>query len=195
MSNAVELEKESVPGATTGREPPGAKEQPIEKRHRAQRAPSIIVGVVITAVAGLSIWYLVRPQPLLVQGEVDATRFDIAARVDGRVGEIPVERGQDVAAGAVLVKIDNPERSQRTSRRWPPRSSRKRSSRTSMPARGRRSSPRKRQRSSGRRRAWSWRKKPMTGSANWPNTATRRLRASTRRPIPCTKANAPWIRP
>jgi len=36
----------------------------------------------------------VRPEPLLVQGEVDATRFDIAARVDGRVGEIPVERGQ-----------------------------------------------------------------------------------------------------
>src|SRR5262245_53299349 len=109
MSNAVELEKESVPGATTGHEPPGAKEQPIEKRHRAQRAPSIIVGVVITAVAALSIWYLVRPQPLLVQGEVDATRLDIAARVDGRVAEIPVERGQDLAAGAVLVRIDNPE--------------------------------------------------------------------------------------
>src|SRR6266516_6617723 len=73
------------------------------------RLPSIIVGLVIVAVVGLSIWYLVRPQPLLVQGEVDATRFDIAARVDGRVAEIPVERGQDVAAGAVLVKIDNPE--------------------------------------------------------------------------------------
>ena len=73
------------------------------------RLPSIIVGVVVAAVAGLSIWYLVRPQPLLVQGEVDATRLDIAARVDGRVGEIPVERGQDVAAGAVLVRIDNPE--------------------------------------------------------------------------------------
>jgi HlyD family secretion protein len=73
------------------------------------RVPSIIVGVVIAAVAGLSIWYLVRPQPLLVQGEMDATRFDIAARVDGRVAEIPVARGQDVAAGAVLVRIDNPE--------------------------------------------------------------------------------------
>src|SRR5262245_12075780 len=73
------------------------------------RLPSLIVGLIIAAIAGLSIWYLVRPQPLLVQGEVDATRFDIAARVDGRVGEIPVERGQDVAAGAVLVKIDNPE--------------------------------------------------------------------------------------
>jgi len=73
------------------------------------RLPSIIVGVVVATVAALSIWYLVRPQPLLVQGEVDATRFDIAARVDGRVAEVPVERGQDVAAGAVLVRIDNPE--------------------------------------------------------------------------------------
>jgi HlyD family secretion protein len=73
------------------------------------RVPSIIVGVVIAAVIGLSVWYLVRPQPLLVQGEVDATRLDIAARVDGRVAEIPVVRGQDVAAGAVLVRIDNPE--------------------------------------------------------------------------------------
>src|SRR5262249_17180800 len=154
--------------AATQRESLRAKKPPPDTRPRPARAPSIIVGLVIAAVAGLSIWYLVRPQPLLVQGEVDATRFDIAPRVDGRVGGIPVERGQDVAAGAVLVKIDNPERSQRTSRRWPPRSSRKRSSRTSMPARGRRSSPRKRQRSSGRRRAWSWRKKPMTGSANWP---------------------------
>src|SRR4030095_1400540 len=75
----------------------------------SSRVPEIIVGVVIAAVAGLSIWYLVRPQPLLVQGEVDATRFDIAARVDGRVGEIPVERGQNLAANAVLVRIDNPE--------------------------------------------------------------------------------------
>src|SRR2546430_898350 len=97
------------------REPPAqpAPEPPREAgKHRlpaSSRVPAIIVGGVIAAVAGLSIWYLVRPQPLLVQGVVDATRFDIAARVDGRVGAIPVERGQDVAAGAVLVRIDNPE--------------------------------------------------------------------------------------
>ena len=51
--------------------------------------PAIIVGVVIAVIASLSIWYLVRPVPLVVQGEVDATRLDIAARVDGRVAEIP----------------------------------------------------------------------------------------------------------
>src|SRR5215472_6473719 len=80
-----------------------------ERAPASTRVPSIIVGIVVAAVAALSIWYLVRGEPLLVQGEVDATRLDVAARVDGRVAEIPVDRGQDVAANAVLVKIDNPE--------------------------------------------------------------------------------------
>jgi HlyD family secretion protein len=73
------------------------------------RVPAIIVATVAAAVIALSIYYLLRPEPLLVQGEVDATRLDIAARVDGRVKEIPVERGQNVPAGTVLVRIDNPE--------------------------------------------------------------------------------------
>jgi HlyD family secretion protein len=89
-------------------EPP-AKPVPKERVAAPARAPSIIVGLVTAVVAALSIWYLVRPQPLLVQGEVDATRFDIAARVDGRVGEVAVTRGQNVDANAVLVRIDNPE--------------------------------------------------------------------------------------
>jgi HlyD family secretion protein len=82
---------------------------PTNNAHAATRAPSIIVGIVAAVVVGLSAFYLLRPEPLLVQGEADATRFDIAARVDGRVKEIPVERGQNVPANAVLVKIDNPE--------------------------------------------------------------------------------------
>src|ERR1700754_2968783 len=93
--------------AQVGRAPP--KQAPKKQASAASRAPSIVVALVVVAIAGLSIWYLLRGEPLLVQGEVDATRLDIAARVDGRVAEIPVERGQDVAAGAVLVRIDNPE--------------------------------------------------------------------------------------
>src|SRR5262245_52077156 len=49
------------------------------------RAAAIIVAVSIAGILGLSLWYLARPQPLLVQGEADASRIDIAARVDGRV--------------------------------------------------------------------------------------------------------------
>ena len=80
-----------------------------EGKKSATSVPSIIVAIVALVVAGLSIFYLLRPEPLLVQGEVDATRLDVAARVDGRVQAIPVERGQNVAKGAVLVRIDNPE--------------------------------------------------------------------------------------
>src|ERR1700741_343937 len=81
-----------------------------EKNARAvTRTPSIVVGIVAAIVAALSVFYLLRPEPLLVQGGDEGTRFDIAARVDGRVKEIPVERGQNVPAKAVLVRIDNPE--------------------------------------------------------------------------------------
>src|SRR5476649_2497693 len=73
------------------------------------RAPAIIVALTIAMIVAVSLWYLVQPQPLLVQGEADATRIDIAARVDGRVAKRPVERGDNVAAGAVLVEIDNPQ--------------------------------------------------------------------------------------
>ena len=75
----------------------------------ASKASTIILALVVVSIAALSLWYLVRPQPLLVQGEVDATRLDIAARVDGRVADIPVVRGQNISRGAVLVRIDNPE--------------------------------------------------------------------------------------
>ena len=86
-----------------------AKDVPEHHAPAPTRIPAIIVGVVVAAIAALSIWYLVRGEPLLVQGEVDATRLDIGARVDGRVADIPVVRGQNVPAGAVLVRIDNPE--------------------------------------------------------------------------------------
>jgi len=90
--------------------PPQAPEPPSPRPSATpSRIPAIILAAVVLGVAALSLWYLVRPEPLLVQGEVDATRLDIAARVDGRVAEVSVSRGQNVAAGAVLVRIDNPE--------------------------------------------------------------------------------------
>src|SRR5260221_4554973 len=87
----------------------GPSDRQDKNARSATRAPSIIVGIVAAVAVALSVFYLLRPEPLLVQGEVDATRLDIAARVDGRVKEIPVNRGQNVTAGAVLVQIDSPE--------------------------------------------------------------------------------------
>jgi HlyD family secretion protein len=98
----TEARTEAAPARATPPPPEPPSETPKPRAPTSGRIPSLIV-------ATLSIWYLVRGQPLLVQGEVDATRFDIAARVDGRVGDVPVMRGQNVDANAVLVRIDNPE--------------------------------------------------------------------------------------
>src|SRR5262245_13197376 len=90
--------------------PPPPSPPPRKKKNSASGwLPAAIVGLVAAVIIILSIWYLIHPEPLVVQGEVDATRFDIAARVDGRVSEVPVRRGENVPAGAILVKIDNPE--------------------------------------------------------------------------------------
>ncbi|MFL5266823.1 MAG: HlyD family secretion protein [Stellaceae bacterium] len=79
-------------------------------RRRPRPNPrAIITAVVFVAITGLAIWYLLRPEPLLVQGEAESTRIDIAARVSGRLAKIAVSRGQNVAAGATLLVIDNPE--------------------------------------------------------------------------------------
>jgi HlyD family secretion protein len=112
----TETRTEAAPAQTPQTVPPrieagpAAPAAPVKvKTVKPANIPVIIVVLVIPAVITLSIYYLVRGEPLLVQGEVDATRFDIAARVDGRVGEVPVTRGQNVAGAAVLVRIDNPE--------------------------------------------------------------------------------------
>jgi HlyD family secretion protein len=88
---------------------PDPRKEKTKASPRSPRTPAILVAIIVGAIVGLSLWYLVQPQPLLVQGEADATRVDIAARVDGRVGNRPVERGDNVAAGAILYEIANPE--------------------------------------------------------------------------------------
>ncbi len=73
----------------------------------ASWAAGLFVALFMATMIGLSVWYVTRPQPLLVQGEADATRIDIAARVDGRIDKRPVSRGENVAAGQILLTIEN----------------------------------------------------------------------------------------
>jgi HlyD family secretion protein len=68
-----------------------------------------IVAIVFATMIGLSVWYLARREPLVVQGEVQCRTFDMAARVDGRIADIAVARSQNVKQGARLIDIDNPE--------------------------------------------------------------------------------------
>jgi HlyD family secretion protein len=88
---------------------PTAAEAAAAARRRRIDPRAVIAGVIAVAIIALAIWYLVRPEPLLVQGEVESTRIDIAARVSGRLAKIAVARGQNIALGATVLVIDNPE--------------------------------------------------------------------------------------
>ncbi len=88
--------------------PKPAAKKPAPRKHSGTPV-AIVVALLVIGIVAVSAWYLAVPPPLMIQGEADSTRTDIAARVDGRVAQIPVERGQDVTAGTVLIRIDNPE--------------------------------------------------------------------------------------
>src|SRR5262245_14451080 len=118
---ADEMPRTSETTGDTSREPrPAESPRPARDERRStpplpetppkgSKTAAIIVALSVLGIVGLSLWYLVQPQPLLVQGEADATRVDLAERIDGRVAERPVSRGDNVTAGQVLVAIDNPE--------------------------------------------------------------------------------------
>ncbi len=72
----------------------------------------ILIAVAVVAAAasgGYALWAMTSAPTLLVQGEVEATRIDLAARVSGRVAEVPVDFGDRVTTGQVVVMLDSPQ--------------------------------------------------------------------------------------
>ena len=61
------------------------------------------------AVIILAGWLFLRPAPSLMQGQVEATQIDVAAKVPGRVDSLLVREGQSVSKGQLLAVLDSPE--------------------------------------------------------------------------------------
>lgn len=101
----------TTPNAPTTDRVEDAPTQPLPstKQKRSGVMPAAVLTLIVATIVGLSAWYLTRPTPLMIQGEADSTRIDIAARVDGRLSKLLVQRGEMVAAGQKLLEIDNPE--------------------------------------------------------------------------------------
>lgn len=66
-------------------------------------------GVAVLALLGLAALLLSRPRPETLQGEADATKVDVAAKVAGRLATIDVKEGDTVARGALIATIESPE--------------------------------------------------------------------------------------
>ena len=74
-----------------------------------RHAPAVIVAVVIAAVVGLSLWYLPGRSRCWSRARPTAPASTSRRASTGGWPGSPVARGQNVAAGTVLVGIDNPE--------------------------------------------------------------------------------------
>lgn len=70
----------------------------------------IAAGVaIILAIISLIAWFVIKPAPQLIQGEVVATTVKIASKIPGRIDSIYVEEGQSVKAGDALFSLRTPE--------------------------------------------------------------------------------------
>ena len=74
---------------------------------------NLLIGVaaLIAIVLTISVvGYIVsRPQPVVIQGEAEATEYRISGKVPGRIEEFRCTEGQKVKKGDTLVIIDSPE--------------------------------------------------------------------------------------
>jgi len=67
---------------------------------------ALIIVVVLIFIVGIIIN---RPEPILIQGEADATEVRISGKIPGRIKAFKGEEGTFVKAGDTLVIIDSPE--------------------------------------------------------------------------------------
>lgn len=66
----------------------------------------------IAAAIGLyaaAAYVLATPEPLVIQGEVDAAQISVSAKIAARVAKIHVREGEQVEPGRLLVTLDSPE--------------------------------------------------------------------------------------
>ena len=72
----------------------------------------VVATVLILAVlTGVSIgaWFLMKPQPQFLQGQVEVTKVNVSAKVPGRVEEMLAEEGETVKKGDIIARLDSPQ--------------------------------------------------------------------------------------
>lgn len=66
-------------------------------------------GLALVVFLAIGLWLSFRPQPVILEGEVEVTEIDVAAKVPGRVKAVAVRLGQTVRAGDLLFTLSSPE--------------------------------------------------------------------------------------
>lgn len=74
-----------------------------------QRILLAFLGVAVVAFLAWGLWKAFTPQPLPLQGQIEAQEINVSSKVPGRVGTVHVHLGQTVKAGDLLFELDSPE--------------------------------------------------------------------------------------
>jgi len=67
---------------------------------------TLIAVILIVSIVGI---FVLKPEPLMWQGEVEATEVRVSGKVPGRIVDFYAEEGQSVRMGDTLVRISSPE--------------------------------------------------------------------------------------
>jgi HlyD family secretion protein len=78
-------------------------------RERTKGLLALAAGIAVLGLLGLAALLLARPGPETLQGEADATKVDVAAKIAGRIATIEVKEGDVVAKGDPVATIESPE--------------------------------------------------------------------------------------
>ena len=80
----------------------------MKKRNQDLRT-CLIALIVVTIIIFIIGMIVNKPEPIIIQGEADASEIRISGKVPGRIHEFKAEEGSQVKVGDTLVIIDSPE--------------------------------------------------------------------------------------
>ncbi len=76
---------------------------------RAERFVLYIAVIIIAIIVSITSYFLIKPTPILLQGEVEATQIRVSSKIAGRIETLYIREGTTVKKGDILVSIESPE--------------------------------------------------------------------------------------
>jgi HlyD family secretion protein len=80
----------------------------INKRHSGMLIAFSTLLLVVAAVSIIG-WIVLKPEPIVLQGQAEATEVRVSGKVPGRISKFLVSEGMKVKKGDTLVLLDSPE--------------------------------------------------------------------------------------
>lgn len=80
----------------------------IDKKHASMRTAFLTLVLVIFLVSIIG-WIVLRPEPITLQGQAEATEIRVSGKVPGRIEKFYVSEGMKVKKGDTLLILNSPE--------------------------------------------------------------------------------------